>query len=234
MANDTVLYKRSYMFSFLIRVCHWLRALSIVGLVITGFYIAWPFLVRPESTNVLQQGWIRFAHEILGFLLLAITAVRFYLFFFSQKSKAERMSFKDAFSIKSWIQQFKAYFFVGLPPHRGAYGPLQLVAYAGISVVAVFMCITGLTLYANVYHQGIGGMLWPMAEWVTYIMGGLAEVRQWHHIMTWAFIIFVLGHVYMVIWTGIRFRTGSADAIMSGYAYHPVHVKPEDVEEEKH
>ncbi|MDP2569530.1 cytochrome b/b6 domain-containing protein [Photobacterium damselae subsp. piscicida] len=94
MANDTVLYKQSYMFSFLIRVCHWLRALSIVGLVITGFYIAWPFLVRPESTNVLQQGWIRFAHEIFGFLLLAITAVRFYLFSLVKKVKRNECRLK--------------------------------------------------------------------------------------------------------------------------------------------
>ncbi|PSX38411.1 Ni/Fe-hydrogenase, b-type cytochrome subunit, partial [Photobacterium angustum] len=51
------------------------------------------------------------------------------------------------------------------------------------------------------------------------------NVREWHHIVTWAFIVFVLIHVYMVIWTGIRFRNGSADAIMSGFDYHPVHIE---------
>ena len=71
-------------------------------------------------------------------------------------------------------------------------------------------------------------MMWEPAQWVAYAMGGLDEVRKWHHYITWAFIIFVLIHVYMVIWTGIRFRNGSADAIMSGYDYHAVNVKKTD------
>ena len=55
---------RTLVFSPAIRIFHWLRALTILVLVITGFYIAWPFLVAPESTDVLVQGWIRFAHLI--------------------------------------------------------------------------------------------------------------------------------------------------------------------------
>ncbi|WP_256384024.1 Ni/Fe-hydrogenase, b-type cytochrome subunit [Photobacterium toruni] len=227
MSTDTVLYKRSYVFSFVIRLCHWLRAFAIFGLVITGFYIAWPFLVAPNSTNVLEQGWIRLAHEVLGFILIAVTLIRLYLFFFSH-SNVERRSIQDIISPKSWVKQIKAYFWMGNAPHRGAYGPLQLMVYAGISIAAIFMCVTGLTLYANVYHLGIGGMMWEPAQWVAYAMGGLDEVRKWHHYITWAFIIFVLIHVYMVIWTGIRFRNGSADAIMSGYDYHAVNVKKAD------
>ena len=227
MSTDTVLYKRSYVFSFVIRLCHWLRAFAVFGLVVTGFYIAWPFLVAPDSTNVLEQGWIRLAHEVLGFILIAVTLIRVYLFFFS-RSNVERRSIQDIISPKSWVKQIKAYFWMGNAPHHGAYGPLQLMVYAGISIAAIFMCVTGLTLYANVYHLGIGGMMWEPAQWVAYAMGGLDEVRKWHHYITWAFIIFVLIHVYMVIWTGIRFRNGSADAIMSGYDYHPVNVKKAD------
>ena len=45
---------------------------------------------------------------------------------------------KDAVSPNSWIKQIKAYFWVGQPPHHGAYGPLKLVVYAGISIDAIF------------------------------------------------------------------------------------------------
>lgn len=82
--------------------------LAITALVVTGFYIAWPFLVAPDSTNVLVNGWIRFAHEVFGFALVAITMARVYLFFFS-RSNVERRSISDALSTKSWIQQIKAY-----------------------------------------------------------------------------------------------------------------------------
>ncbi|MGF1724865.1 Ni/Fe-hydrogenase, b-type cytochrome subunit [Photobacterium nomapromontoriensis] len=221
MSTKEVLYKRERVFSVVIRVCHWLRALAITALAITGFYIAWPFLVAPESTNVLVNGWIRFAHEVFGFLLVAITMARVYLFFFS-RSNVERRSVKDIVSTKSWVKQIKAYLWMGKPPHQGAYGPLQLAVYASISMLAIFMCVTGLMLYDNVYHGGLAAMLLPVTDYLTQLMGGLANVRLWHHYVTWVFIVFVLSHIYLVIWTGIRFRNGTADSILSGYDYTSV------------
>ena len=99
---------RTLVFSPAIRIFHWLRALSILVLVVTGFYISWPFLATPDSSDVLVQGWIRFAHLMGGFLLTAITLVRFYLYFFS-RSDIERRSFRDVMNIKSWITQLKSY-----------------------------------------------------------------------------------------------------------------------------
>ena len=218
--SDQTVYARLHIFSGIIRVCHWLRALSILALVITGFYIAWPFLVAPQSSDVLVQGWIRMAHEIFGFILIAVTVSRVYLFFFS-KDNIERRSFADVSSLKAWKGQLKAYLWMGHNPHAGAYGPLQFMVYFGITLAAIFMCVTGLVLYANVYHQGLGGTLWQPAMLITEWMGGLAVVRLWHHYVTWAFIIFVVIHVYMAVWTGIRFKHNSVDSIVSGYNYLP-------------
>ena len=209
---------RTLVFSPAIRIFHWLRALSILVLVVTGFYISWPFLVTPDSSDVLVQGWIRFAHLMGGFLLTAITLVRFYLYFFS-RSDIERRSFRDVMSIKSWITQLKSYLWMGHLHKVGVYGPLQFVTYVAISLVAVVICITGLVLYANVYHEGLGGMLWGSAAWITAQMGGLAQLRIWHHYLTWAFVIFVVIHVYMAVWSGIRFKHNSVDSIVSGYDY---------------
>lgn len=220
MSNQQALYVREHIFSGAIRVFHWLRALSMVVLVITGAYICWPFLTMPQSSDVLVQGWVRLAHLIAGFILVAVTLVRAYLFFFG-KSDIERRSFKDVISVKAWVAQLKSYFWIGQHKHAGVYGPLQFVSYFGISVAAAFMCITGLVLYANVYHQGLGGLLWEPATWITAQMGGLAVVRLWHHYVTWAFVIFLLIHIYMAVWMGIRFKHNSVDAIVSGYDYHP-------------
>lgn len=220
-SEKPVLYVREKIFSGVTRTCHWLRAISIFALTLTGFYIAWPFLSQPGSSDILVQGWVRFAHHIFGFILCGVTLARLYLFFFDKQSDIERRSFKDVISPAAWIQQFKAYAWMGKAPHTGIYGPLQFLAYAGITVAAIFMCITGLALYANVYHQGMGGALWGMAQFVTEIMGGLANVRTWHHYVTWAFIIFIVAHVYMAIWMGIRFKHNSVDSIVGGYDYHP-------------
>ena len=219
MATQSAPYQRELVFGAAIRIFHWLRALAILILVITGFYISWPFLVAPESSDVLVQGYIRAAHQIFGFLLVSITLVRAYLFFFG-KSDIERRSFKDVLSPKSWLTQLKSYLWMGHLDKAGVYGPLQFVTYFAISVVAFLICVTGLVLYANVYHQGLGGMLGGMANWVTMMMGGLAPVRIWHHYFTWVFIIFVVIHVYMAVWSGIRFKHNSVDSIVSGYDYH--------------
>ncbi|MGI2169896.1 Ni/Fe-hydrogenase, b-type cytochrome subunit [Shewanella sp. MF05960] len=215
-------HNRQLIFTPAIRIFHWLRALAILVLVITGFYISWPFLVAPESTDVLVQGWIRFAHIIFGFLLTSITLVRFYLFFFSRIDH-ERRSFKDVLSPRSWIKQVKSYFWMGSLHKAGVYGPLQFMTYVAISFVALIMCITGLVLYANVYHLGIGGMLGDVSAWITGLCGGLAPLRIYHHYLTWAFVIFVVIHMYMAVWSGIRFKHNSVDSIVSGYDYHKVH-----------
>jgi len=219
MTNQSVPYQRELVFGAAIRIFHCLRALAILVLIITGFYISWPFLVAPESSDVLVQGYIRAAHQVFGFLLVSITLVRAYLFFFG-KSNIERRSFKDVLSPKSWITQLKSYLWMGHLDKAGVYGPLQFVTYLAISLVAFLICVTGLVLYANVYHQGLGGMLGGVANWVTMMMGGLAPVRIWHHYFTWVFIIFVVIHVYMAVWSGIRFKHNSVDSIVSGYDYH--------------
>ena len=120
-----------------------------------------------------------------------------------------------------WIVQLKSYLWMGKLNKAGVYGPLQFMTYLAVSVMAAVICITGLVLYANVYHQGMGGWLWDISGWLTAQMGGLAMVRIWHHYLTWAFVIFVVIHVYMAVWTGIRFKHNSVDSIVSGYDYHP-------------
>ncbi|MCL1048218.1 Ni/Fe-hydrogenase, b-type cytochrome subunit [Shewanella abyssi] len=219
MANQSATHQRELVFGAATRIFHWLRALAILVLVITGFYISWPFLVAPENSDVLVQGFIRGGHQVFGFLLVAITLVRAYLFFFG-KSDNERRSFKDVLNPKSWITQLKSYLWMGHLDKAGVYGPLQFVTYLAISLVAFLICVTGLVLYANVYHQGLGGALSGVANWVTMMMGGLAPVRIWHHYLTWVFIIFVVIHVYMAVWSGIRFKHNSVDSIVSGYDYH--------------
>ncbi|GLS82814.1 Ni/Fe-hydrogenase, b-type cytochrome subunit [Paraferrimonas haliotis] len=217
--SNTSSYSRDYVFSTAIRVFHWLRALSIVMLVITGFYISWPFLVAYGGTDNLMQGWVRFAHLVFGFILVAITLARAYLFFFS-KSDIERRSFKDLISPRMWIKVLKAYAYISKKEQTGVYNPLQFVTYFMLTMVIIVMCVTGLALHAHVYHEGMGGMLYPFAEWVVVAFGGLAPVREVHHFLTWVFVIFVVVHVYMAIFSGVRFRHNAVDSIVSGYDYH--------------
>ena len=60
-----------FVYSVSNRVLHWIRALVITGLIITGFYIAEPFLSpKGSSDNLLYAEWSMW-HFILGFILIS-------------------------------------------------------------------------------------------------------------------------------------------------------------------
>jgi Ni/Fe-hydrogenase 1 B-type cytochrome subunit len=212
------------------RILHWIRALVITGLIITGFYIADPFLSPDGGTEKLLFGKWAMWHFILGFVLVSAGLLRIYLFFFGKDRDGELRSLRDVFSIKSWIIQLKSYFFVGELQKKGIYGPLQFITYFAITVLVIVASVTGLVLYVHVYHQGIGGWLYEPMRAVEAWMGGLATVRYIHHITMWGYLIFIPIHIYLVIWSAIRFKHGALDVMFTGYDYH---LKKDEFKKEK-
>lgn len=210
----------SFVYSSTNRVLHWIRAVVITGLTITGFYIATPLHSHGALNHPLIYGeWVSW-HLIFGFILIGAGLLRIYLFFFGPDSTSELKSLEDEFSLKSWIIQLKSYFFIGELRKKGIYGPLQFFSYAMIMVFTLIASITGLILYVHNYHQGIGGFLYDPMRLAEYWIGGLANVRLIHHITMWGFLIFIPIHVYMVVWSAIRFKHGGVDIMFTGYDYH--------------
>lgn len=210
----------SFVYSSANRLLHWIRAIVITGLTVTGFYIASPFHSHGSPHHPLIYGEWASWHMALGFILISAGIVRIYLFFFGKDSKSELRSLEDEFSLKSWIIQLKSYFFIGELQKKGVYGPLQFFSYFMIMVFTVVTSISGLILYVHVYHQGLGGVLYEPMKIAEYWMGGLATVRLIHHITMWGFLIFIPIHVYMVVWSAIRFKHGALDVMFTGYDYH--------------
>lgn len=205
---------------------HWIRAASIVILTFTGFYIAYPFFapaVSSEPDNflyALMRSW----HIIFGFLMTAAVIIKVYLTVFGKSYKIERDSLKDIINPKLWIQQIGYYLFMAKHPHlKGVYNPLQTMAYAGLYVTFFALIITGLVLYVHVYHEGLGGVLYPVMRWFEVAMGGIANVREIHHIAMWVVIIIVVIHIYMAIFNAVFGKNGSMDAIFSGMKWNKKH-----------
>lgn len=218
----------TFVYSSMNRILHWLRAVVITGLTITGFYIASPFLSPEGSTDKLLFAEWAMWHYIFGFILLTAGLLRIYLFFFGKDSKGELNSVKDVLSVKSWTTQLKSYFFVGELQKKGIYGPLQFITYVMIMLLVIVASVTGLVLYVHVYHQGIGGLLYDPMRAIEAWMGGLAMVRYVHHITMWGFLIFIPIHIYLVIWSAIRFKHGALDVMFTGYDYHLKKDKEQD------
>lgn len=215
--------EKKYEFSGILRFNHWIRVVTMLVLVVTGFYIADPFLtpyVSDEPTNFMNALW-RAWHIIFGFILIASTMVKSYLFIFDRHSRNERMSFFDFINPKIWIQQIKYYMLIGVHPEaRGIYNPLQFIAYFMIFVTLFVISITGLILHMHVYHDGFGGMIFELLRPLEVWMGGLAVVREIHHITMWIFLLFIPIHIYMAVFNSVYGKTGAMDAIFSGYTWH--------------
>lgn len=223
LVKEIIMIKKHYEFSSWLRITHWVRVLSILILIITGFYIAVPFIspaLDMDEPNNYLYALMRSWHIMFGFLLICVTLGKFYLFIFDKQSRTERVSFWDFISPKVWIKQIKYYLLIGKHSHlKGAYNPLQFMAYTGVYFAIILICITGLILHMHVYHEGLGGFLYEILSPVEVLMGGLSMVRQIHHISMWIFIIFLPIHIYLSIFNSIYGKSGAMDSIISGYKW---------------
>ncbi|MDA3908654.1 MAG: Ni/Fe-hydrogenase, b-type cytochrome subunit [Sulfurimonas sp.] len=213
-------------FSSVYRWQHWIRAISIVVLTITGFYIAVPFLtpaVNADPTNFMQA-LIRSWHIIFGFVLISAVLFKSYLFVFGRKHEMERAAIKDIFNPVIWAKQIGYYLLISKHPKlNGVYNPIQFMAYLGFYLMIFTLITTGLILYVHVYHDGLGAYLYDVMKSIEVMMGGLAIVRSVHHILTWGVMLFILGHVYMAIYNAVFGKEGGMDAIFSGMKWHKKH-----------
>ena len=224
--NEVVEIEQEMEFTPAYRWQHWIRAVSILILTITGFYIAYPF-VSPIPNSVptnFMQALFRSWHIIFGFVMIAVVVLKTYLFVFGKKYRSERVSFFDTLNPVVWIKQIGYYILVAKHPKlKGVYNPLQFMAYFGLYMVMFLLIITGLILYVHCYHDGLAGLLYEPMLKLEVMMGGLAWVRQLHHIAMWVVILIVVIHVYMAIFNAVFGKEGSMDAIFSGLKWHKKH-----------
>ncbi len=201
---------------------HWIRVFSTLALIITGFYISVPFvspIVNAEPTNFLNA-YFRSWHEIFGFVFIAMYIAKTYYFFFSAKDRIEITSFKDVLNLKNWLNQVGYYLLLSKHPKlSGAYNVIQLMAYLFFYIVITGLLLTGLILYANNYHEGFGGLIQGPMKFFEVMFGGLANVREMHHLLMWGVILFIVGHVYMVVFNAVYGKEGNVDTIFSGYRW---------------
>jgi Ni/Fe-hydrogenase 1 B-type cytochrome subunit len=200
------------------RLNHWSMAFSILVLIVTGFYIAEPFsILHGETVTKFFMGDVRFVHILFGIFLTFIFIWRVYLAFFS-KFHAD---WKDFFAFTDWpntIKQLKFYALISKEPaeHKFLYGPMQSIAYGGLMVMVLFIVLTGLILMGAGYHAGFTAIVYVFVKPLENLMGGLAIVRWIHHILTWAFILFIAVHVYMAFWYDVIFKEGTVSSMISG------------------
>lgn len=222
-------YRWVYVWHWPIRAMHWTAAACILTLVVTGLYIGKPyFMTSGQASAHFLMGWVRLVHFTAAGVLVATAIVRIYWLFAG--NRFERWS--ALFPIKprdyrNLFRTLKAYLLIGPddPPRYIGHNTAQQLSYTFIYVLAAVEVITGFTLFGQ-YNPG--GFFSTVFAWVPPLLGGLQIVRFVHHVVTWLFLIFIVGHVYLAIRSDVTELQGGISSIIDGGKFVRDDVKYED------
>ena len=210
-------YQWVYLWGWPIRATHWAAVVSILVLILTGFYIGGPyFMTGGEASQHYLMGTVRLTHFLAAGVLVACGIIRVYWLLAGNPFERWRALFPIARD--DWInlgRQVKYYLMIRPEhaPHYLGHNPLQQLSYTGLYVVVLVQIVTGFALYGQ---SQPGGAWHTMVGWIVPYLGGLQIVRFIHHVLTWVFLIFVPIHVYLALRSDLLERSGTISSIISG------------------
>jgi len=209
-----------YVFQGPVRAWHWIHALAITVLAITGYFIANPLpTLSGEASDHFLMGTIRLAHFIAAFVFTIGLFVRFYWSLVGNKYSRELL-YVPVWDINWWKRvwhEIKFYAFLTRKMSKNpGHNPLaQFFMWAINVVLALFMVCTGFALYS----QGTGAGSWAdtLFGWVFVIEPSSQTVRMWHLTGMWLMLVFIIIHIYMVIRAEFMARQNSISVMINGW-----------------
>jgi Ni/Fe-hydrogenase b-type cytochrome subunit len=215
-------YRWVYIWHWPIRAMHWVAALAIVTLAVTGLYIGRPYFAPPASpTTPYLMGWMRFIHLAAAAALVATAIVRVY--WLAAGNKFERLAALFPVRPRDWVNLFKQIkFYLLIHPERApryiGHNPLQQLSYTFLYGMAIVSVATGFALYGQ---SNPAGIFFHLLGWLGPALGGMQNVRFIHHVATWVFLIFIPIHVYLAIRADVLEHGGSVSSIITGGRFVP-------------
>jgi len=209
-----------YVWELPVRISHWSNVLAIPVLFASGLYMGAPQLSpNGEAWHNFLMGRIREMHFIAAYVLLFSFLLRVYWFYVG--NNYARSGFPFVWR-KVWWEDLRSQSWQYLKLDRGhvhlGHNALAGASYTFFVIfLGWFQIFTGLALYSEVHP---GGYLDRLAGWIIPIFGGSYQVRLWHHSAAWGFVIFVILHLYIVLYDNAQFRNGLISSIVSGYKFY--------------
>jgi Ni/Fe-hydrogenase 1 B-type cytochrome subunit len=212
--------KSVYVYEAPVRFWHWINALSIVVLCLTGYFIGRPLPTMPgEASDHFLMGYIRFAHFAAGYILAVGLLGRIYWAFVGNHHARELFSV-PIFQRVYWQEvagMLRWYAFIAPRPGRYVgHNPLARFAMFFVFVLTcIFMVFTGFALYGE--GSQAGSWQERLFGWVIPLFGQSQDVHSWHRVGMWAMIVFVILHIYAAIREDIMGRQSVVSTMISGY-----------------
>ncbi len=223
-----------YVWELPVRFYHWLNALCIVVLCITGFIIANPpaIMSGTEATFSYWFGYIRLIHFVTAFVFFFNFVFRIYWGFVGNKYASWRnfiplrkSQWKELFDVvKVDILMINK-----KPVESIGHNTMASFIYFCMFLAFLLQCVTGFGLYAQMSTAALPKLF----AWTVPLLGGDLMVRHIHHFLMWFFILFAIVHVYLVFYHDYIERRGVTSSIIGGWKFIEEEVVEKEEEDER-
>lgn len=209
-----------YVYEAPVRLWHWINALAMVVLAVTGYFIGTPLPTQPgEAATHFLMGYIRFAHFAAAYIFAVGLLGRIYWAFVGNRHA--RQIFMLPITNKHWWSEvfFEVRWYLFLEKHPKKYvghNPMaQLMMFFFFTILAVGMVFTGFAIYSE--GAGLGSWQDSLFGWVIPALGGSLQVHNLHRLGMWIMMTFAIVHIYAAIREDIMSRQSLISTMISGW-----------------
>jgi Ni/Fe-hydrogenase 1 B-type cytochrome subunit len=209
-AEDRV---RIYVWQIPVRVTHWLIAVAIVVLSLTGGYIADPFLIPPGGSVMTTMRELHIVSAIV--LLLAGLWRTIWLLRGNRFARWSAFIPTNRTQATELFRQAAFYAFIRreIPKVLG-HNQLAAAAYVALVALLVVEMVTGFVLYAVLGVEPAATLFGWVREFV-----GLQLIRLVHHLAMWGVLAIAVFHIYSCVLVDNIEKNGLLSSIISGYKF---------------
>jgi Ni/Fe-hydrogenase 1 B-type cytochrome subunit len=216
-------YRRVYVWELPVRAYHWINAITLTLLCITGYMIGRPMHLAnaPEAYQQYWFGWVRFIHFASAWVYVFNFLARLYWGFVGNKYA----KWTNFFPLKRWQQQEIVEVIktdvLQVKMHgeiSTGHNSLAALIYFLTFLAFVAQTITGFALYSSMSSSWVPKLF----NWVVPLLGGDAGVRFWHHTFLWFFVTFIIVHIYLSFYHDYIEGRGTVSSIIGGWKFDRV------------
>jgi Ni/Fe-hydrogenase 1 B-type cytochrome subunit len=204
-----------YVWQWPVRLIHWTLVFTLPTLAFTGLYIAAPFM-----SGQFVMGWMRHIHLAAAYAFtIAVFARIVWMFLGNEYAKWHQIIPVTRERLRGIFVMARFYLWpVGHPKHWLGHNPLAGSSYVAFYSLAALISLTGLVLHGN--DAAVGSPFRWFAS-LAWLFGGTQLTRVIHHALMWLSFLFVMIHVYIVIFIARTEKNAIVDSMLTGWKLSP-------------
>ena len=205
-----------YIWDLVVRLSHWVIALSLIALTVTGLDLGSPFLTSGKSG--FTHGYVRIVHMYAAIAFsLAVGARMVWMFLGPRRSGWREFVPSSRDRLRALRDQIAFYMLLRPhPPHCPGHNPLAGLTYTVVFFLYFLMIGTGIAL--RIVSADLHSPL-RIFSFLLPLFGGPQSARWIHHIGMWLLWGFAVHHVYSAILMSQVEANATIESIFSGYKF---------------